>query len=233
MRTERKDDAMRQISVLGDSISTFAGWNPPEYAVYYDADAQQRNGLQSVQDTWWAQVEQALGATHCANNSYSGSRVTGPGFPAACSLERTSALHSDTCRPDWILVYIGFNDFGYGVPVRGGLEAGVPATDRFYHAYLLMLDRIQQFYPEAAVYCGTLMRGYLQGQPELVFPEWYAGHYLSDYNEAIRTACRQQGQHLVDLAASCHRYETLDGTHPTAVGHRQIAAEWLALLQKR
>lgn len=40
------------VSILGDSISTYNGYNPNGYAVYYDEEMQIRNGLKSVYDTW-------------------------------------------------------------------------------------------------------------------------------------------------------------------------------------
>ena len=48
------------VSFLGDSISTYSGFNPEGYAVFYDAEMQKRNGLNSVYDTWWAKVNQEL-----------------------------------------------------------------------------------------------------------------------------------------------------------------------------
>ncbi len=33
------------VSVLGDSISTYEGYIPPNYKVYYDEDRQKINGL--------------------------------------------------------------------------------------------------------------------------------------------------------------------------------------------
>lgn len=35
---------------------------------------------------------------------------------------------------------------------------------------------------------------------------------------------------LADLAASGSRYETLDGTHPTANGHLTLANGWICCL---
>ena len=60
---------MKLVSVFGDSISTFNGFNPNGYAVYYDREQQIANGLNSVYDTWWAKVNQALHAFLCVNNS--------------------------------------------------------------------------------------------------------------------------------------------------------------------
>ena len=42
----------RRISILGDSISTFAGYTPEE-AVFYDSYVQWETGVKSVEDTWW------------------------------------------------------------------------------------------------------------------------------------------------------------------------------------
>ena len=49
----------RRISILGDSISTFAGYTPEE-AVFYDSYVQWETGVKSVEDTWWMQVIKAL-----------------------------------------------------------------------------------------------------------------------------------------------------------------------------
>ena len=45
------------VSILGDSISTYSGFNPSGYEVYYNKTMQKLNGLRSVYDTWWAKVE--------------------------------------------------------------------------------------------------------------------------------------------------------------------------------
>ena len=70
-----KEKQRVSVSILGDSISTFEGWQPPSYACFYTAPNQQRNQLESVKDMWWARVMDALGGNLCANSSYSGSRV--------------------------------------------------------------------------------------------------------------------------------------------------------------
>ena len=64
------------VSIVGDSISTYEGYNPDRYKVFYNRTMQMANGLNSVYDTWWAKVNQSLHAYLCVNNSYSGSKVT-------------------------------------------------------------------------------------------------------------------------------------------------------------
>ena len=101
----------RYVSIIGDSISTFKCCNPDGFRVYYDAEKQLLNGLSDVSDTWWYKVIQALGASLCVNNSFSGSRVSGESFPAANSLERLKYCCSEHVVPQMLLIYIGGNDF--------------------------------------------------------------------------------------------------------------------------
>lgn len=107
------------ISVLGDSLSTYEGFNPPDYDVFYNRNNIILNGLKSPYDTWWDIVINTLGASLCVNNSFSGSRVSGERFPAANCFDRITNLKTKDKNPDVIFVYLGFNDFGNGVPIKG------------------------------------------------------------------------------------------------------------------
>ena len=224
---------MRFVSILGDSISTYEGYNPPGYAVYYSGEVLAENRLRSVYDTWWVKVNQALDAFLCVNNSYSGSRVSGWSFPAGVSEERLDLLRSSRAEPDLILIYLGFNDFGYGVRIcrsenvkSQGRDLGV-----FRDAYALMLESLRRKYPDSAIVCGTLMRTAVAGRPNWQFPERMAGISLERYNQEIRDAAARQGCFLADLSAMDLRYETLDGAHPTIDGHRVIAEAWIRQLE--
>jgi len=226
-----EDLGLKYVSVVGDSISTYEGFVPNGYVVFYDEETQYANGLSSVYDTWWAQVNQFLHAYICVNNSYSGSRVSGAGFPAASSEERISYLHTRIYTPDIILVYIGFNDFGNGVRIRGKNPLFEKESPLYFEsAYELMLKRIKKNYPASKVICGTLMRTRLKGHEDWVFPESFAGIPFERYNEAIRNACRESGCCLAELSKLNVLYETLDGTHPTKLGHREIADTWKACI---
>lgn len=220
------------VSILGDSISTFHGFNPEGYTVYYDDEMQQRNGMKSVYDTWWAKVNQYLKAYLCVNNSYSGSMVSGQVFPAGCCQERITHLHTPDYTPDLILLYIGLNDFGYGVPVSCSplSNDGLASILFFEDAYHLMLTGVRYFYPDAKIVCATLMRTLLKHNKFWTFPDRLGGISIDDYNDAIRRSARNCHVALADLAECGRRYETLDGTHPTAKGHQSIADEWIHCL---
>ena len=222
---------MKLVSILGDSISTFEGYNPPGYSVFYDEEMQYRNGLKTADDTWWARVNRALKATLCINNSYSGSRVTGAGFPSAYCDERLLCLHTEQYNPDIILVYLGVNDFGAGVKVKRGIFLKKDFFS-FEYAYDVMVSKIKKLYPTATIICGTLMKSIIRNQKEWVFPECFAGVNLADYNDAIRWIGKRRKCLVADLASLALRYETLDGTHPTVEGHKEIAEAWVVCLKQ-
>lgn len=222
------------VSFLGDSISTYSGFNPEGYAVYYDAEMQKRNGLNSVYDTWWAKVNQELRAYLCVNNSYSGSRVSGTDFPAGCCLERIMHLHTPKYRTNLILVYLGFNDFGYGVPISCAPQNndGKINISFFEDAYHQMLTGLRYFYPDTKIVCATLMKTMLKQNIHWHFFDKLGGISIDDYNKAIRRAASNCHVNLADLAKRKRLYETLDGAHPTALGHQLIAEEWMACLSR-
>ena len=208
---------MKTVSIIGDSISTYEGYNPQGYAVHYTARETERNGLASVGDTWWMKVIGALDGVLLVNGSYSGSLVSGDAFPAAASKERITDLKdSNGSSPDFILGYIGINDFLSGIPVG-----------TFSTAYAKMLSGLREMYPAAKIICATLVRAYCDGVARWHFPEEKGGVSLNDYNDAIRKACSEEGAITADIALSGLIYETLDGIHPTRNGHEKLAEAWL------
>lgn len=236
----------KKISILGDSISTFAGFNPARFAVYYEGERCEKTGVQDVGDTWWMQVIERLGGQVGANASYSGSMVEGASFPAGSSVERVAALACDDgSAPDLILVFMGINDYGWGgadaqaagrgnalpetldlaaIPPRVAGRATPDAADRFRVAYRLLLARVRERYPQAEVWCTTLIPGRVAGRESSTFAYRVRGVPFDAYNDAIRTAAQTNGCQVADIRALGRDYDALDGTHPTALGMRQLAA---------
>ncbi len=182
---------MKYVTIIGDSISTYEGCNPEDYAVYYDREFQKVNGLKSIEDTWWAKVIHAMDAKLCVNNSYFGSRVSGLVFPAAESDGRLAELSTEQHDPDIILIYIGFNDFGYGVKVRMKDCTDDPDEESFEEAYDHMLRTIRRKYPDAFIFCATHMRTRVRNRELWEFPEDYAGYEFEQYNNVIREVCHR------------------------------------------
>ncbi len=226
---------MKLVSFMGDSISTYEGYNPQGYAVFYDKEMQHKNGLLSADDTWWSIVLRSIGGTLCVNDSYSGSRVSGNSFPAGCSDERILQLRKDErCIPDIIIVYLGYNDFGYGVKIRRrGLYNPFSKDIRFFKdAYNMMLIKIKKEYPKAIIICGTLLRTSIEYRNDWVFPEEFGGIPFDEYNNVIREACKRNRVYLADIAINDHRCETIDGSHPTKNGHTTLAASWIKCINE-
>ena len=101
----------------------------------------------------------------------------------------------------------------------------------FEDAYNEMLSGIKKRYPDASVFCGTLMKTRIRGEADWVFPQRYGGEFIGEYNDVIRLACRKHQCGLADLDSLNRSLETLDGSHPTAVGHREFADAWLCFLK--
>lgn len=205
--------AGKTYAVYGDSISTFEGVTPPQNRVYYEGGMRTTTGVESVDDTWWMQVIESLGGTLSANAAYSGCLVTGDGFPAGCSSERACQIVGDDGgRPDAVLVYMGINDYGEGTPI-----------DAFERAYDGMLCELKSVAPDASLICCTLLPGRSEEHDVDFFRAKYKGVDLGYYNDAIRRAALKNGVVLADIAETCHPFDTLDGTHPTKKGMRQLA----------
>ena len=96
--------AVKLISVLGDSISTFQDYTPPS-GVYYAPTFGSVTGVGSAADCWWMQVIQALGGQLLCNDSWSGSTVSIQcGAMPACSPSRILRLCRDGLVPDLVLI---------------------------------------------------------------------------------------------------------------------------------
>ena len=120
--------AGKTVSILGDSISTYAGVsNNSAYnhtlssnVGFYDAGSY---GIAQQSDTWWQRVIDALGMELCVNNSSGGGRIlSDETFFGGRSYIRNVAAYKNRCvnlhnndgdAPDVILVSLGTNDFSY------------------------------------------------------------------------------------------------------------------------
>ncbi len=64
---------MHNILILGDSYSTFKGFNPVENAIYYDGET--GTNIKSVEETWWHQLIEDANANLVLNDSWSGATI--------------------------------------------------------------------------------------------------------------------------------------------------------------
>ena len=207
------------ISIYGDSISTLQGYSPTE-GVFYDPAYPGSSRIASVSDTWWDKVISGVGGQLLVNNSYAGSTVSMGGYQAACAPWRIEKLKKGDTLPDYILVLSGLNDV-----------ATYRSPEDFGRHYSAMLGAMEEIYPDAEVWCGTLCRGFVTNPNLALFVDLDRCLPLSDYNAAIREAVADApNAKLADLADFGASYASMDGVHPNASGMETLAQLWLRVL---
>ena len=216
----------KYISILGDSISTLDGYTEPIGMEFYSGDKKYEADVFSPDDTWWGMLIGRMGARLVVNNSISGSTVIKhPAYmiPSyASSDERTSALHRDEITPDVIIVYMGINDWGYGVPLSQYKSDTRENLSFFSTAYSAMLRKLNKNYPNTEIWCLTLPISRCSKNPDFTFPYTCGGKHIDEYCEVIRASAAECGCRVLDIASS-PAYDSIDTVHPNKEGMKNIA----------
>ena len=234
----------KKVSILGDSISTYTGYIPSDYSIFYP----ENGGITDVKDTWWMRVINGSNAVFCADASYSGSTTSGvsteqnDGRPGVSDRRIGDLTSPDGMKPDVILVYMGANDLLVNIPIgdNDGTRAVAEGDiENFTDAYTLMLDKVKKAYPDAQVYCITfheICRWDESGNGFTFKSD--TGFISSQYNDKIVLIAKNKGLPLIDVFNGCGINpdnsidNTLDGTHPNAAGAKKIADYILSALDK-
>ena len=202
-----------KVSILGDSYSTFEGEIPDGNAVYYFKAPRARNGVDTVEKTWWHQVVTRLGATVLANESWSGSTVSSSGYDGRDSASSSFVTRADRLGgdPDVILICGGTNDSFAGSPMGEFKWSDWTAKDNkaFRPALANMYAIIKRKYPKAKIL--FIINGILRG----------------DVKDAIRVASKRYGAETVEL-----RGIELNAFHPTEKGMTVFADQVMEALAK-
>ena len=230
----------KKVSILGDSISTYTGYIPSDYSIFYP----ENGGITDVKDTWWMRVIDGSNAVFCADASYSGSTTSGAsteqndGRPGVSDRRIGDLTSPDGMKPDVILVYMGANDLLVNIPIGdndGTRTVAEGDIENFTDAYTLMLDKVKKAYPDAQVYCITfheICRWDESGNGFTFKSD--TGFISSQYNDKIVLIAKNKGLPLIDVFNGCGINpdnaidNTLDGTHPNAAGAKKIADYILA-----
>ena len=196
----------KKVSILGDSYSTFQGYNPEGYNPFYP-DA--HNDVTDVEQTWWSLYIKARGYQLEKNNSWGGTTICRTGFfgrdvSATCFLSRIDMLG----EPDIIFLFGGTNDAWQRSPI-GEYKYG-DWTDEdcktFRPALAYLLDALQKRYPGAKIY--SLLNSELR----------------EEINESMREVCAHYNVPLVEL----HDIEKQNG-HPSIAGMKSICEQILEI----
>jgi len=222
------------ISVLGDGISTFAGYIPvadgfnQEHTARYPQDGL----LTDVNETWWMQVLHATGAKLGINDSWCGTGVYSSSCGAAesCMASQTRIQNlGSNGTPDVILFYGGSDDLSQGYPLGSFDPATAPTEadltaeewESVADAYVTAILRMQHHYPNAKII--ALLPACAAGQ--------YSDETLAQCNAIFAAICAHYGVTWVDLSQSGIAPANLpDGIHPDAAGMDDITSAVLEAL---
>ena len=186
----------KKVSILGDSYSTYQGYNPEGYAPFYpDAN----NDVKSVDQTWWSLYIEAKGYQLEKNNSWGGTTICGTGYfkrdvSASAFLSRVDMLG----EPDIIFLFGGTNDAWARAPIGEYQYADWTKEDcmNFRPALACLLDTLQKRYPDAKIYSIRIDACRL---PALRHP----AHRTARHREAERASVhKRHEEHLRSITGS-------------------------------
>ena len=202
----------KTISIQGDSISTFAGTITDGNATYYSAS---HKFVNSIDATWWGLLINECRMRLIRNDAWSGSRISGTGDNAMCSVARCSNIKHinstvDTYQygaPEIIVVMAGTND------VSGNVEMGTAdgAVTTYMGAFKTMLANLKSQCRNAKIVVFQLYRGNVLDYANS------GGKHQYEYQEAMANLCRRYGVYYIgpehfDLSFPNLQYCTCDNS---------------------
>jgi lysophospholipase L1-like esterase len=202
----------KTISIQGDSISTFAGTITDGNATYYSAS---HKFVNSIDATWWGLLINECRMRLIRNDAWSGSRISGTGNNAMCSVARCSNIKHinstvDTYQygaPEIIVVMAGTND------VSGNVEMGTAdgAVTTYMGAFKTMLANLKLQCRNAKIVVFQLYRGNVLDYANS------GGKHQYEYQEAMANLCRRYGVYYIgpehfDLSFPNLQYYTCDNS---------------------
>lgn len=230
----------KKLSVMGDSISAYAGYIPTGADAQYDGT---NNGVTSVNQMWWKVLCDVTGMEPLVINGWSGSGVTDLGNANKTPMSdesRTSNLGANGTDPDVIIIEGGSNDFMSAIAAKNepgswdGKTAAAADTS-FTETYAQMVRAIQTNYPKA--YIVALSTCFTNHNTLLVnngycWTRTCTGtgnvHTAYEYNEAIRKVAGLLHIGYIDVYSLGENDDNkgsflADGVHPNRFGMNALA----------
>ena len=205
MKTEIKN-----IMIIGDSYSTFRGYIPEGYAVYYDENS--GTDVFKVENTWWHRFVSETGVNLVLNDSWSGSTVcyTGRQSPEygyrSSFVNRMHLMIKENFfkenKIDTVFVFGGTNDSWLDTTPKGEVQLSDWKEEDLYSTL-----------PAICYMAATLKKELPEGNVVFIINT----DLQPKISEAIKLACDTFGASYVEL-------ENIDKTsgHPTTLGMEQI-----------
>ena len=240
--------AGKKLSLLGDSISAYAGTIPQGNTPYYNGN---NSGVSSPEQMWWNILCKETGMTPLVINGWSGSGINWQTDSSHSSItpmsddSRCNNLGDDDITPDVIIIAGGINDYTYAeqeqnepldwngidVPQYTEPSAGKKVYASFTEAYVAMIKKLQTNYPKAIIVALSTwfsMRGTDNGYI-LTHTVGQNVYTQQNYNDKIKYVAEQMHIPYIDVSNigfnrnNFYPTYAVDSstipTHPNARGH--------------
>ena len=207
--------------ILGDSYSTFKGYVPDGFAIYYAEDQRLESGVTQVSQTWWHQVVTEADLNLVLNNSWSGSTIGYTGYNNADCSKTSSFIYRlkqliengffTENKIDTVFVFGGTNDSWSNAPLGEIKYSDWEEEDLFFvlPAICYFLNLIKVTLPKAKIYC--LINTEIK--PEI--------------DSCLKNACEKYG--ITPVAF--HKIDKIND-HPTVQGMKDIKEQVLSVLRR-
>lgn len=151
--------------IFGDSYSTFKGFVPDGYAVYYSENERPQTDVTKVEQTWWHQVVSGANLNLVLNNSWSGSTIGYTGYNNTDCSKSSSFIYRlrqligngffEKNQIDTVFVFGGTNDSWSNAPLGEIKYNGWEEKDLFsvLPAICYFLNLLKETLPQAKIYC--------------------------------------------------------------------------------
>lgn len=135
-------------------------------------------------------------------------------------------------KPDYMSILVGVNDVWHGVTNDNGIT-----PERYERYYNMLIEEVRESLPDLKLM--ILEPFVLEGPATDVNPEMFLGgvkriaekaRAVAEANDAVFVPLQEKFDEALKIAP--YDYWTLEGVHPTAMGHNIIKNAWLEAFEK-
>ena len=205
------------IMIFGDSYSTYEGYIPAGYAVYYSGHRDNPPDVFDVKNTWWGRLIAETDSTLVQNNSWSGSTIGYTGYNNSDCSHSSSFIYRfekllaegffEEHKIDRLFVFGGTNDSWSNAPLGESDKEAIEENDLF-----CVLPAIKHFIARLA-----------EKLPDTKLVIIGNCDIKSEITSALALAAERAGATYVGLSG----VDKING-HPTELGMEQIKDQILA-----
>lgn len=151
--------------IFGDSYSTFKGFIPKGYDIYYSDSKESATDVRDVAQTWWYQVCKEAELNLVLNNSWSGSTIGYTGYGNSDCSKSSSFIYRlrqlkengffEENKIDTVFVFGGTNDSWSNAPLGEFKFENITEADLYcvLPAIFYFLKLLKETLPNAKIYC--------------------------------------------------------------------------------